>query len=183
MLRTMNVNNLQELKGTRHHIVVVASFLVLLAISTFASIRTAAAEGSGFINEIVVDGLYQPSNIEFLPNGSMLIAQLDGIIRILPLGQSQVDPSPFLNQDWVSDPLDLALDPDFEENHYYYLFYNRLDIDRDRVSRFTVNAAMTGTVPGSELVLWQDDSGHCCHHNGGSIAIDAGRSIFITVGD
>ena len=46
--------------------------------------------------------------------------------------------------------MDLALDPNFTTNHYYYIFYTAGTPNHDRLSRFTANATLTGTVPGSE---------------------------------
>ena len=51
---------------------------------------------------------------------------------------------------------DIKLDPNFTTNHFYYVFYTAGTPNRDRLSRFTANAALNGTVPGSELVLYQD---------------------------
>lgn len=51
---------------------------------------------------------------------------------------------------------DIVLDPDFATNHFYYLFYTAATPNRDRLSRFTANAINTGTVAGSEVVLYQD---------------------------
>ena len=41
---------------------------------------------------------------------------------------------------------DIALDPNFATNHYYYIFYTAGTPNHDRLSRFTANATLTGTV-------------------------------------
>ena len=48
---------------------------------------------------------------------------------------------------------DLALDPNFATNHYYYVFYTAATPDGgyDRLSRFTANADLTGTVAGQRV--------------------------------
>ena len=51
---------------------------------------------------------------------------------------------------------DIALDPSFATNHFYYVFYTLGSPNHDRVSRFTANATLTGTVAGSEFVLYED---------------------------
>ena len=56
----------------------------------------------------------------------------------------------------------MALDPNFATNHYYYVFYTAGTPNRDRLSRFTANATLTGTVPGSELILYQDPAERQC---------------------
>ena len=52
---------------------------------------------------------------------------------------------------------DIELDPNFATNHYYYIFYTAGTPHHDRcLSRFTANATLTGTVAGSELILYED---------------------------
>ena len=62
---------------------------------------------------------------------------------------------------------DIVLDPDFTNNHYYYVFYTLGSPNHDRVSRFTANAAVTGTVAGSEFVLYEDPQDADAEHHGG----------------
>ena len=42
--------------------------------------------------------------------------------------------------------MDMVLDPDFATNRYYYVFYTLGSPNRDRVSRFTATADLSGTV-------------------------------------
>ena len=82
--------------------------------------------------------------------------------RCLPPPYTTPDPTPFLQIDNVGSAgvqqgiFDVALDPDFANNHYYYVFYTLGTPNVDRLSRFTANSSVTGTVPGSEVVLYQD---------------------------
>ena len=78
---------------------------------------------------------------------------------------------------------DIALDPDFSTNHYYYVFYTLGMPAVDRLARFTANAALTGTVPGSELVLYQDPHGREHEHHGGAIAFGNDGKLYFTTGD
>ena len=75
----------------------------------------------------------------------------------------------------------LVLDPQFATNHWYYVFYTLGSPNVDRLSRFTANATNTGTVSGSELVLYQDPQQSGPEHHGGAIAFDnAGKLLFST---
>ncbi len=51
------------------------------------------------------------------------------------------------------------------------------------MSRFTANATLTGTVPGSEFVLYEDDQGADPEHHGGSLDFDNGGKLLFTTGD
>ena len=123
------------------------------------------SNSSAFQNEILATGFDLPTAIKFLPDGRMLVAELQGKIKVLPPPYTTPDPTPFLQLTNVGlagvqqGIYDLALDPNFSVNHYYYVFYTLGSPNRDRVSRFTANALLTGTVAGSETVLYQDGAG------------------------
>ena len=45
--------------------------------------------------------------------------------------------------------MDLAFDPGFATNHYYYVFYTLGSPNRDRASRFTANADLSAPSPAA----------------------------------
>ena len=76
----------------------------------------------------------------------MLVAELAGTIKVLPPPYTTPDPTPFLQLTNIGSAgvqqgiYDIALDPNFATNHYYYVFYTLGTPNRDRLSRFTANA-------------------------------------------
>ena len=128
-------------------------------------VNVTVANSDHFQNQVLATGFDLPTNIEFLPDGRMLVAELAGKIKVLPPPYTTPDPAPFLQITNIGSNgvqqgiFDLALDPDFATNHHYYVFYTLGTPNADRLSRFTANASLTGTVPGSELVLYQDPGG------------------------
>ena len=136
----------------------------VMQVATFKAAN--AANAGSFENEILATGLNLPTAMKFLPDGRMLVAELPGTIKVLPPPYTQPDPTPFLQLTNVGSAgdgtvaqegiYDLALDPNFATNHYYYISYTAQTPNRDRLSRFTANATLTGTVPGSELIIYQD---------------------------
>ena len=80
-----------------------------------------------FQNDILATGFTLPTKILFLPDARMLVAELVGNIKVLPPPYTTPDPTPFLELHLtspVSRPaagiMDVALDPDFDDNHYYF---------------------------------------------------------------
>jgi glucose/arabinose dehydrogenase/chitodextrinase len=159
--------------------------------SVSAPVTVNVVNSESFQNEILATGLNLPVVTKFLPNGNMLVGELSGKIKVLPPPYTTVS-STLFNQLNVSPSgvqqglYDLALDPDFANNHYYYVFYTAMtpDLGYDRLSRFTATSDLSGTLPGSERVLYQDPQhpGNEEHHGGG-IAISNDGKIFFTTGE
>src|SRR5262249_59349729 len=112
-------------------------------------------------NEILAAGFDLPTNIEFLPDGRMLVAELQGKIKVLPPPYTTPDPTPFLQLTNVGSAgvqqgiFDIALDPAFPSHHFYYVFYTAGTPNRDRLPRFTAHATNTRTVPRRERAPYQ----------------------------
>jgi glucose/arabinose dehydrogenase/chitodextrinase len=147
------------------------------------------ANTNQFQNEVLATGFQLPTSIKFLPDGRMLLVELAGRILVLPPPYTQANSTPFLQLTNVGSAgvqqgvYDIALDPNFTSNHYYYIFYTLGSPNRDRLSRFTANSANTGTVAGSELVLYQDPQDANAEHHGGAIVYGNDGKLYFTTGE
>jgi glucose/arabinose dehydrogenase len=154
-----------------------------------APVTVNVANSNQFQNEILATGFDLPTNIEFLPDGRMLVMELQGKVKVLPPPYTQPDPTPFLQLTNVGSAgvqqgiFDLVLDPNFASNHFYYVFYTLGTPNRDRLSRFTANATNTGTVAGSELVLYQDPQDANSEHHGGALNFGNDGKLYFTTGE
>ena len=154
-----------------------------------APVTVNVANANHFQNEVLATGFTLPTNIEFLPDNRMLVVELAGTIKVLPPPYTQPDPTPFLQLTNVGSAgvqqgiYDIALDPAFTTNHYYYVFYTAGSPNRDRLSRFTANASLTGTVAGSELVLYQDPQDANAEHHGGAVNFGNDGKLYFTTGE
>ena len=148
---------------------------------------TLAAPPTDFVTETLIVGLDQPTAMEFLPDGRMLILERDGTIYIVQAGASIVDPTPFMqitniNIDQGERGLTgIDLDPNFATNGFFYLFYTRNNLLRDTVSRFTAvgNSASTA----SEQIIWQAPQTADNWHHGGSVMVGPDGRLYISTGD
>jgi glucose/arabinose dehydrogenase len=158
-------------------------------LATSATVTVSVSNPSQqFQNEILITGLDLPTTIEFLPDGRMLIAELLGTIHVASFPYTSVNPMPFGTITNIGTPaqqgiMDIVLDPDFVNNHYYYVFYTAGNPNRDRLSRFTANASLTGTVAGSELILYQDGADADAEHHGGALNFGNDGKLYFTTGD
>ena len=158
-----------------------------------APVTVNAVNSDSFQNEILATGFTLPVVVRFLPNGNMIVGELGGKIKLLAPPYTSASPTLF-NQVTIAPSgagtqqglYDLAFDPNFATNRYYYVFYTALTSDGgyDRLARFTATADFTGTVAGSEFVLYQDPQHPSSdEHHGGGIAIANGGKIFFTTGE
>ncbi|MEX0676880.1 MAG: LamG-like jellyroll fold domain-containing protein [Pirellulales bacterium] len=157
-------------------------------VATSASVSVTALN-PGFVNEVVVPGITAATTIAFLPDGRMLVGELTNVVWIVQPGANSPDPLPFLQLSYnflfgEQGLMDIFLDPNFAQTGYYYVFYTQGftgQNNRDRLSRFT--ASGNGTVPGSEVVLWQDDVNANAEHHGGAIAFGNDGKLYFTTGE
>jgi glucose/arabinose dehydrogenase/chitodextrinase len=154
-----------------------------------AAVTVNVANTNQFQNEVLATGFDLPTSIEFMPDGRMLVVELKGVIKVMSAPYTQASPTPFLQIANIANTgvqqgiFDVALDPNFSSNHYYYVFYTANSPNRDRLSRFTANASLTGTVAGSELILYEDPQTASDEHHGGAVFFDNAGKLFFTTGD
>ena len=161
-----------------------------------------------FSAETVMSGLDVPTSFDFLPDGRVLIAEKSGLLKLVADGE--VAPTPVLD---LSDRISVstyrglvavAVDPDFDENHFIYVVYTpkRPGIAADSeapthtlVSRFTVS----GNTAGNERAILGRAgraAGTCAklpstadcirlehEHSGGGIAFARDGTMFVATGD
>src|SRR5690242_15059022 len=78
------------------------------------------------IRLVVTKGLNQPWSMAFLPDGSILVTERPGRLRIVRNGKLDPDPIagvPQLRAQGLGGLMDLALHPRFSENHLIYFTY------------------------------------------------------------
>jgi glucose/arabinose dehydrogenase/PKD repeat protein len=157
-----------------------------------APVTVTVSNTAFFQTETLATGFTLPTSFVFLPDGRMLVAEMPGTVKILPPPYTQPDPTPLLQLTNISTGgpssgiyglMNIAVDPNFTSNHFLYVFYTLQNPLRTRLSRFTANSAVTGTVPGSETVLYQDSQDAGADHHAGAIAFANDGTLLFTTGD
>ncbi len=142
-----------------------------------------------FVNEIVVPDILDATTFAFLPDGRMLVGKLSNKILMVQAGASQPDPQTLLDLDYTfqfdeQGLMDIAVDPNFSQNGHFYVYYTKGFTgaqNYNRLSRFTLSG--NSVVPGSEFVVWQDETVARHEHHGGAIAFGNDGKIYFTTGD
>ncbi len=136
----------------------------------------------GFVRQQVVTGL-NPTKMVLAPDGRIFIAEKHGVVRIIR--DDQILEDPFLSVE-VDDNNErglagITLDPEFESNHYVYIYYTVPGLFKNRVSRFTANGDRA--IPGSEQVIFELDELRSDVHNGGDLRFGFDGKLYVTTGD
>lgn len=137
-----------------------------------------------FEREVLVDGLNQPTDFRFLPNGDILIAEKGGAIKLYHDGQVDGEPVITLvtlptDTDEERGLLGIEIDPNFEDNGYLYVSYTTAE-NFDRLSRFTVVGETAD--PATELVLLESDQPGNIYHHGGEVHFGPDGKLYWAMG-
>ena len=140
---------------------------------------------SGFTDSVLVNGLVNPTAMEFAPDGRLFVCEQGGSLRVIKNGA--LLPAPFLTVPVSSvgerGLLGLAFDPAFATNHFVYVYYTATTPAlHNRVSRFTANGDVA--VASSEAILLELNSlSAATNHNGGALHFGKDGKLFIAVGE
>lgn len=137
----------------------------------------------GFTLETIASGLHEPTVLEFLPDGRLLIGERSGRILVVQNGQLLPTPLCQLAVDTTFGERGLsglAVDPDFVNTGHLFVFATSTE-PRARVIRLDVvgNAAD----PLTSVVVWQHPQLAGTYHHGGDLHFAADGTLLISTGD
>jgi glucose/arabinose dehydrogenase len=139
-------------------------------------------DGVRFRVETVLTGLDIPWSTNFAPDGRLFITERPGRVRIVTLGGAS---ELALTLDGVyaqgeAGLLGLALDPEFAQNHFVYLYYsaavsgggvNRIVRYREVNSRLGERAVLLDNIPAAQI------------HDGGRLRFGPDGLLYASAGD
>ncbi len=137
---------------------------------------------AGFAEMLLAEHL-DPTAMAITPDGRLFILEKSGRVLIVEQGELLTHPFLVLEVDNLNERglSGIAVDPDFEENGYIYLYYTVKDANHNRISRFTAHG--NHTVPGSEMVLLDLDPLPGTIHNAGAMVFGIDGKLYVSVGD
>ena len=131
--------------------------------------------------ETVLDNLKNPWELKFGPDGTIFFTERDGKLWVIDNESTLHLIAEFPASNTAEGGLlGLELDPDYENNHFLYLYQTYLDITthQNKVVRYTINnnqitdeLVLIDKIPGA---LW---------HDGGRIKFGPDEMLYITTGD
>jgi aldose sugar dehydrogenase len=160
--------------------------LIAAALSAGPAAAQAAPAAAQPRVETVVAGLAHPWGLAFLPDGSMLVTERPGRLRVVSGGvlSPPVTGVPAVQAAGQGGLLDIALDPSFATNRLVYLSYAepRADGSGTSVARGRLSAD-NRALEGVEVIFRQMPTLRSNMHFGSRLAFDREGMLFVTLGD
>ncbi|MBA4438691.1 MAG: PQQ-dependent sugar dehydrogenase [Nitrosopumilaceae archaeon] len=132
-------------------------------------------------SDVIVDGLNNPWEIVFGPNGDIYFTERDGRIwKMSESGVAKVIQTFPKSGSVEGGTLGLALHPNFEENNKIYVYQTNLELEfyQNKVFSFEVNG---DTLSNKQLIL--DGIPGAPWHDGGRIKFGPDQKLYISTGD
>ncbi|TNE62689.1 MAG: carbohydrate-binding protein [Bacteroidetes bacterium] len=148
--------------------------------------KSQPAQTAGFVKTQLLCDLSEPMEFDMLPNGQLLFIERHGTIKLFDPESGHVGivaeiPVFTDNEEGLTG---MALDPDWQKNHWVYLYYSpEGDEPVTNLSRFTFDGEKLDLT--SEKILFQlhTERAQLCHHGGGSLEFDEQGYLYISSGD
>ncbi|MEM8688977.1 MAG: PQQ-dependent sugar dehydrogenase [Pseudomonadota bacterium] len=149
-----------------------------------ADAKVYTSDRHSFTVEVLTEKLDEPWGFAFLPGGGFLITEQEGTVRRFEKGvlSEPLSGVPKVRASGQGGLLDVALDPDFENNAFVYLTYSEPGTGGSgtAVARGTlVEKALKGT----EVIFRQNKKSGGGRHFGSRIAFAADGTLYFTIGD
>jgi glucose/arabinose dehydrogenase len=131
---------------------------------------------------VLATGLVRPWSLAFLPDGDMLVTELDGRLRRIRDGV--LDATPVAGVPAVSRAgrftglLEVALHPRFADNRFVYLTYRTAEESRVALAR----ARFDGTALRDLRVIWQAPGGPFTTSSGSRLLFAPDGTLFLPMG-
>ncbi|MDF2436226.1 MAG: carbohydrate-binding protein [Bacteroidota bacterium] len=166
-------------KSNSHYYKLIALILAaLMSLSAFAQTFPA-----GF-SQVKVGTIYYPTSMAFAPDGRIFVTEKAGKVKIVKNGTVLGTPFYSVSVDQLNERglSSIAIDPNFNTNHYVYIFYTTSGSNiHNRLSRVTANGDVA--LAGSEVTLLDMEPLQNSIHNGGGMAFGPDGKLYLAVGN
>ena len=168
--------------------------LIAFAVAAASAAQSQAVEGTHQTEDgeidvtVMAEGLDHPWALAFLPNGSALVTEKAGQLRLMAPDGTLSEPIAGVPEVDARDQgglLDVAIDPAFSENRLVYLSFSepgRDGTNSTAVARGTLNADQTA-LENVEVIFSQKPKLPSTQHFGSRLVFDGNGHLFVTLGE
>ena len=142
-------------------------------------------EENRFVQTVFDQNLNEPMELDLLPDGRILFVERRGDLHVHDPEESTTETIATLDVHTEHEDglLGLAVDPDYAENNWIYLFYSPPGEEpKQHVSRFTLKDDQLDLESEKLLLEIPVQRDECCH-SGGGLEFDHKGNLYISVGD
>lgn len=142
-------------------------------------------EENRFEVEELVTGMTEPMELELLPDGRPIWIERGGAIKVYDPDFDAVAEVHHMDvwTEFEDGMLGIALDPEFERNHWLYLYYSPAgDESVNRLSRFRFVDNQLDEATEQVILDVPTERTKCCH-SGGSIEFGGTGLLHLSIGD
>jgi glucose/arabinose dehydrogenase len=163
--------------------------LLALSLAAPAAAQTVETEKTKIRVETVATGLKHPWGLAFLPDGNFLVTEKPGFLRIVtPEGKigSALYGVPEVVARGQGGLLDVALDPDFEENRLIYLTYAEKgegNTNGTAVARGQLTESLSPQLRNVQVIFRQTPKKDSHLHFGSRLVFDNEGHLFVALGE
>ena len=147
--------------------------------------KTTTAPEENRFKKVVLDNHFnEPMEMEILPDESILFIERVGNVKRFKDGKTKDIFKLNLFYGLEEGLVGMALDPNFKDNNWIYLFYSDAVDTVQNLSRFTMSEDYNSIDKNSEKKILQvkTQRKECCH-SGGSIEFDNKGNLYLSTGD
>lgn len=163
----------------------VLAFL-LIAGTACGQQQTVPTEAGEVQVESLADGLTHPWGMAFLPDGRLLVTERAGQLRILNTDNTLSEPlggTPEVFNQGQGGLLDVALDPDFENNRLVYLSFAEPGASNTATSALGRGRLEGESIQDFTVIFRQEPMVEGPNHFGGRIVFSPQGHLFFTLGE
>lgn len=133
----------------------------------------------------VATNLDTPWGLVFLPDGSLLLTERSGNVRLIDSNGNLIS-QPVATISQVKEVgegglLGITLHPNFETNNFVYLYYTYSSTGENTLNRVVRMTYNNGTLSDEQIIV--DNIPGASNHNGGRIKFGPDQMLYITTGD
>jgi cytochrome c len=151
----------------------------------YAACRThEVPDPTRFVKTTLASDLFEPMEFDLLPDGKILLVERRGNLKIFDPASGQMSIAYHLpvHSEYEDGLMGLALDPNFAQNHWIYLYYSPIGESVNRLSRFVFRDDQLDVASEKIILKVKVQRDECCHA-GGSITFDATGNLYLSTGD
>jgi cytochrome c len=137
-----------------------------------------------FNRSVLDENLNEPTQMEVLSNGDVLFVERRGAIKKYDTAMNQTLLIDSLKVYYKLEDglIGLDADPNYDENHWIYLFYSSPTDSTQHISRFVFKDNKLDKSSEKVLLAIPVQRKECCH-SGGGLEFDSHGNLFIGLGD